>query len=200
MTNILDDFNTGALQALSARAGWGTGHWSGTLDLRTDAVPTYATTGLGAPAGNLWAANFTTDHESMFTYGTTLDTVEIIGRANSTTAPSQGYTGRVTNFGTFEIDTRAGATLVSGSGATPAAGDSFRLRCIAATILLDYRPVGNGWANILAVTDTTYTTGTFIGMHLASGGAFIDEFGGGVILPDAPAAGVNFLRKGDRRA
>lgn len=185
MTVVLDSFNAGALQDLPTRAGWGTGHWSGTLDLQTDAVPTKATAAHGSPAGNIWAANFTTDHDSMFTYGATINTVEIVGRSDSSSAPSQGYTGRVTNFGTFEIDLRSGATLVSGSGATPAAGDSYRLSCVGTLISLDYRPSGGAWVNILSGSDATYTTGTFIGIHIASTSSDIDEFGGGIFVPTA---------------
>lgn len=186
MTAVLDDFNTGALQDLNTRAGWGTGHWSGTLNLKTDAVPTKATAASGSPAGNIWAANFTADHDVMFTYGATINTVEICARVDSSSSPAAGYTGRVTNFGTFEIDTRAGATLTSGSGATPAAGDSFRLACVGTLLTLDYRPSGGAWGQILSVTDATHTTGTFIGIHIGSTSSDIDEFGGGIFA--APVA------------
>lgn len=180
--DILDSFNTGASQDLSTRAGWGTGHWSGTLDLQTDSVPTKATAAHGSPAGNIWAANFTTIHYVLFTYGATLNTVEIVARLDSTTAPSQGYSGRVTNFGAVEIDLRSGGVVTSGTFAAPAAGDSYRLVCSGPTLMLDRRPSGGAWVNLLTGSDSTYTTGTFIGIHEASTSSDIDEFGGGVYV------------------
>lgn len=178
-TAILDPFNTGASQTLPTRTGWAPGHWTGTLDLKTDATPTKATTSLGTPASNIWAANYTTDHEVMFTFGTTIATVQLLGRVNSTSVPSAGYVGYVSS-GNQEIQTRAGASIAVGSAIVPIAGDSFRLRCVGSIISLDYRPFGGVWVNILTVVDTTYTTGTFIGIHVAAGAPDIDEFGGGI--------------------
>lgn len=196
---ILDSFNAGATQALSARSGWAAGHWTGTLDLRTDAVPTKATTALGTPANNIWAANFGTDHESMFTYAAGLGTTHLLARVNSTTAPSQGYVGHIA-AGNQEIQTRAGATLASGSTITPAAGDSFRLRCVGSLITLDYRPAAGSWSNILSVTDTTYTTGTFIGIHAPSGTPEYDEFGGGAVSLGTGGVGTTSFNLHAKRA
>lgn len=198
MTAILDDFNTGASQDLPTRTGWGSTHWSGSLDLKTDAVPTYATTTNGVPAGNIWAANFGTDHESMFTFGSVIGTIQLLGRVNSATGVvSAGYVGYCSD-GNQEIQTRAGATIASGSALSPlVAGDSFRLVCYGTLISLDYRPSGGSWGNILSVVDSTYTTGTFIGMHTTSGTSpRIDEFGGGVFTPPVTTRGLLLLGVG----
>lgn len=200
MTTVLDSFNAGATQALSARAGWGTGHWSGTLDLQTDAGPTYATTGLGTPAGNIWAGNLTSDHEVSFTYGSVIGSLLIVARVNSSSAPSAGYVGNISNGGTTDLELRSGASISGGTVLSPSAGDTFWLGCLGSFIYLDYQPAAGARSTIQSATDTTYTVGTFIGIHVGSGSPRIDSFGGDPVLPAPGMAGINFLRKGDRRA
>lgn len=192
---VLDSFNAGASQDLPTRAGWGTTHWSGTLDLKTDAAPTYASTLNGVPAGNIWATNFTTDHEVEFTFGSVIGTMQLLGRVNSATgAVSAGYVGYCAD-GNQEIQTRAGATIASGSSLSPiVAGDSFKLICYGTLITLHYRPSGGSYSQILSVTDSTYTTGTFVGIHTTSGASpRIDEFGGGIYTPTPPVLSARGL-------
>jgi hypothetical protein len=182
---VLDGFNTGASQDLTARAGWSaTGHFSGSLSLKTDAGPTYASTLNGTPAGNIWGTGVTTDHEASFKVGSVFGTTFLVARQDSAAAPSQGYVGYVSS-GNQEIQNRAGTTLASGSGITPAAGDEFRFRCVGSVLTLDYKPSGGVWRNLLAVVDTQWTTGTFIGIHAPSGAVQIDSFGGGAVSATA---------------
>lgn len=185
----LDNFNTGANQNVSVRAGWGSGT-IGTFSLKTDAGPTYASTLNGTDAGNVWAANLTTDHECYFTFGSVQGTTMLFARMDSSSAPSQGYVGYVSS-GNYEIQTWAGATLAKTAGPGNAAGDSYRLRCVGSRITLDYRVAGGNWFNLLSVYNTLHTTGTFVGLYVASGAPRIDDFGGGAIAAASTEA-INF--------
>lgn len=186
MTTILDSFNTGANQALSARAGWGAGHYIfGDVDFKTDAVPTTATTSLGVPASNLWGTGFGTDHEVLITFGSTIATTYILGRVDTgSTTATQGYAGRISSAGNHEIVNRGGSTLASGTASAPSAGDSFLFRCYGTLLTLDYRPVSGSFSNVISINDSLYTTGSFIGVY-TGGSDTLDEFGGGSYAPPA---------------
>lgn len=188
-TPALDTFNAGALQALSTRTGWGSGHFIGTdFDLKTDATPTKASTSLGVPASNVWATNFTSDHCAWFTFGASTGSgVQLMTRLDSSTTPTAGYMGVCTNFGTFEIRTRGGTTLASITTTAAAAGDSYRFCCFGTVLQLDRMLSGSGvWDNLLVVADATHTTGAFIGTYVGSGTPDIDTFGGSA-LPYVPS-------------
>lgn len=201
-TTTQDDFNTGASQALTARAFWSsTARASGSMS--TDSVPTYATAG-GSVFGNMSNAVFAADQEVWATFETAPGAGGVQLEARWDIAAGNGYaliyTGGILNIRV--VTGFSGAAQVgSNYSVTPATGDSFGLELIGTTISAYYKTAAGSWTQVVTGTDSTYnTSGRINVLGFGSPGAQIGSFGGGEIVTVSPQAGVNFERQGDRRA
>lgn len=183
---VLDSFNAGASQALSARSGWGSGHWQvGDADWTTDAAPTYASNN-NVLASNMWATPFSTNHEATTLHGPTIDSLLLITRGDSATAAAltTGYLARIGFSGAMSLELLSTSTLASGTFAAPLAGDAFAFQAFGNRLgLYRYLAAGGGWTCLLSVVDTTYPNGRYIGIAGTVGNApKFDSFGGGDII------------------
>lgn len=185
---ILDSFNAGATQLLTARAGWSaTGfHSAGNISWRTDAVPTVAdnTNTPTTAHSNMWATQFAADQYAGFTYGAggTPDDIQIITRGAALSGSgTTGYEMYVRWNGEIRLQ-RDGTVLARVQTPTPAAGDSFCCQAIGNILYAWVRRSGGSWVLMLAVTDTTYAGAGYIGFEqVASGTATVTEFFGGAV-------------------
>lgn len=191
-TGVLDSFNAGASQNLTARSGWG-GTVLFTADaasLATDTVPTFATSTLGA--SNFWNTQFQ-DAEVYCKYngstfaGAGLNVYARITATGSVTA--YGLTINTTS-GVWQLQRYAASVATSiGSSATQAisVGDSFGLECIGSAIKGYYQAGAGAWTQIVSVTDSTITTTGNIGLGDSPGqGHKFDSFNGGAAIAGAP--------------
>lgn len=192
---LLDDFNAGATQLLTARAGWSaTGFASaGNISWRTDAVPTVAdNTNTPATAhSNMWGTQFAADQEAGFTYGAagTPDDIQIVVRGAALGNGTTAYELYVRWNGELRIQ-RDGTVLARVQQAAPTAGDSYCLQAIGSTLYAWCRRSGGSWVCLLAVIDTTYSGAGYIGFEqVATGTATVTEFFGGAISSDATDSG-----------
>lgn len=187
-TTVLDDFNTGANQALSTRAGWSASHCVGFGDFTTDAVPTKAVS--ASQGDNIWGTQFT-DVEAYFTIA------DWTGGSGSwqlyarfgTAAAQNGY--RVSHFtGTILLQTvtGGGTSNLASASLTLAAGDAMGISCIG-SLITGYTKVGAGdWTAFGSATDATYAGPGNIGAVAQAAGLNMDSFGGGAFVTGgAPA-------------
>lgn len=183
-TPILDDFNAGANQGLSTRAGWANGVRAlGFSDFTTDAVPTKAV----APGGggdNVWGTQFT-DCEAYFQIADwpgSGGSWQVFARY-TTAATKNGY--RVSHFsGTILLQQMTGGASTNlGSGSlTLAAGDWMGIECIGTTIS-GYTKIGAGaWTQFATASDATYAGPGNIAMTTDTPGNNVAAFGGGAIV------------------
>lgn len=202
VTGVLDSFNAGALQNLSARAGWSASDHviSGAGDLTTDAVPTYASG--GGNNGNAWATTFN-DCEVWVTFAVLPNPNFVNLYARWNTAANSGYEltffpvgGGSFNVGATRRDSGSGTSLGSTSP-TLSAGDSIGLSCIGSAVTSYYKQGAGAWTQSATATDATYVSGV-LGIYGNDSTYHVDAFGGGDPGP-GPLVGANFLRKGDRR-
>lgn len=181
-TSVLDSFNAGANQAVSARAGWSGSRALGMGDFTTDAVPTKAVSAGGGD--NVWGTQFT-DVEAYFKIA------DWPGSANSwqvfarygTVAAQNGY--RVSHFsGTILLQRMAAgaATSLGSASVTLAPGDYMGIECIGSTISGYYKVGAGAWVQFATATDATYAGPGNIAMTTDGTGNNVDEFGGGAVV------------------
>lgn len=180
-TPILDDFNAGANQALSARAGWSSLRCVGFGDFTTDAVPTKAVS--SGTGDNIWGTAPPGDVEAYFkiadwTGGS--GSWQLYARFG-TAAAQNGY--RISHFtGSILLQTvtGGGTSNLASASLTLAAGDSMGISCVG-TLITGWTKIGAGaWTAFGSATDATYASGN-IGVVAQAAGLNLDEFGGGAI-------------------
>lgn len=181
---VLDDFNTGASQALTARAGWfGSVRASGGMS--TDVVPTYAKGVDGVVGGNIWNTIFAADQEvwATFKIAPTTGGLQIEGRFDA--VPGNGY-ACIYNGGTMSIvrlDAFGGGPQVgSNFSVTPAIGDSMGMAMVGTTISGWFKTAAGSWTQVITGTEATYNAPGRIDMlTFGTPSAQIDVFGGGAV-------------------
>lgn len=200
-TGVLDSFNSGASQALTARTGWGSGHIdSGDFSFETDATPTVASTAaLGTPASNMWGSSLSANQEVFYVLGT-LDSVQLVLRAESGTAASisDGYLAVVGFGGSVQLETVGGTTLLNSTIVAPVSTDTFLFQAVGSVMTLWKQKTSGPWTAVMTVTDATWAGAGFIGMRAGSGNTpTINAFGGGgltaAVVPYQPAFTFGFL-------
>jgi hypothetical protein len=186
-TSVLDPFNVGASQNLTARTGigWSSGgKWnSGDGTWVTDSAPTYATNN-NLLASNIWNTLFGPDMEVGIVEGSVIDTVILLLRGNSNTgAQTGGYICRVGWNGICSIETVGTTVLSSITIAAPAAGDQFVFQARGPNLALwRKRANDNYWVIVCSAYSTTYSGTGYIGIAGAAGNnARIDSFTGGTV-------------------
>lgn len=197
-TPVLDSFNAGATQLLTARTGIG---WSsvglyGPTDVswRTDAVPTVADCTL-TPASahsNLWGTLYAANQEAWFTYGSGIDSVTLIARGDvlSSSGISSSYKFGVGFSGYLELAQHNTVLVSANVVPSPVAGDSYCLQVVGSNLYGWKRPSGGAWTLMLAAVNAAFTNAGYIGIleTSASNIATITDFGGGESPYVAPAA------------
>lgn len=187
-TPILDSFNSGALQALTARAGWGTGPLGpSTTGYATDATPTLATS--PGTDGNYWN-DTSTDCECYCTvkaFDNVQDTMQIAARITAVGGTWTAYAvasdrGTTTDFQIVKW-VAGGETLLGASPSTTVVpGDGMGISVIGNVITSWYRSgLGGVWVQKDQITDSSITGPGFIGgvRHLFNFTNSFDDFGGG---------------------
>lgn len=191
-TAVLDNFNTGATQNLTARAGWGASPFLTTQSsFQTDAVPTKA--GLTAIAGNNWGTLTWADMEAYLTlvaFVPSADIFHLCGRIQAFGASPTYYALRLaavaaTDFQLIKIVAGTTTALGTNTSTTITAGDSIGIDIIGTQIRSYYKSGAGSWTLKDTVTDSAITgTGAIGCRHLTgSAAATIDDFGGGLIAP-----------------
>lgn len=192
-TPILDDFNTGGAQALTARAGWGSSAFLTTqTSFTTNATPTTADG--SSPGGNNWAATWT-DMEAYCTlaaWSGTTDEFLICARIQAFGASPTYYAidlGNIAATGVELIKVVAGARTQLASTTNPFTnGDSYGIDVLGTTITAYYRSGAGVWQQLLQTTDSSITGLGSIGFrHILTSSVSIDNFGGGDLSPAAKA-------------
>lgn len=195
-TPVLDSFNVGASQSLTARAGWSATDTLGTIltsfgSLATDTVPTYAANNA---AGNAWATSFT-DCEVWATVSVLpiVNQIRLVARWD--TAGQNGYElqcfpvgGGNYQIGLFKYvgGTQTGLVSESPMVPAPANGDSFGFSVIGSTLTAYHKPSAGGWTQHLTTPDSSITASGVIGLVSVEAAVRFDEFGGGAVSPAAP--------------
>lgn len=186
-TSVLDDFNTGASQNLTARAGWGaTPFFSSEPTLTTDSAPTYAV-GAAGFRSNYWSGTFTNCELWIVLSGTAAGAVTIYvrgGNVNTTTATGY-YLDWDTTGGAWSLRYWNGTSSqalsggnVTGSGTTLNAGDSIGINAVGTTFEAWYRASAGSWTLMGSSTDSTAASGVLA--IETSSTQQIDSVGGGV--------------------
>ena len=201
-TPVLDSFNAGASQALTARTGWdSTIMRPGLLTLTTDSVPTKAVSTV-AGKSNVWNDPKVRDSETWCTLADwTAGTHQLYlsTRVTNQTSAWELYClqiGPAANYFQlirFKAGGGAGtAALGSNQLVTCATGDSIGIRVVGTTIEAHRKPAAGAWALVYSVVDTAaaaFTTpGKYGGVFLYGGN--IDEMGGGAIPQELAISGV----------
>lgn len=193
-TTVLDDFNTGANQALSARAGWSASHlYPGTADFTTDSVPTKAVS--TGNSDNAWGTNFTDVEVYMTVAAAPAQQTDLYARWSGS-GTMNGYSlfsfsatgGNL--FYLARIDNNVHTTLSSQPVQVLGALDSIGLRVVGSALEGWYKSSGGAWTMLVSATDSTYTGAGMIGMDNYSSGDAITEFGA-----NAPPAAVQPVRR-----
>lgn len=192
-TGVLDDFNAGAAQLLTARAGWNNVILeTGTNSFKTDAVPTVAQNNLAGQHGsNSWATQ-AQDTEVWMDFGTYVNTQTQLYLRLSTTniATATGYQLDYVTSGTWSINRwNSGAAVnvaTKVGGPVLGSGDSIGFAMRGTTIAAFYKPAAGIWQVVVQGTDATYAAAGYFGMELVATTPVnnIDRVGGGtVVLP-----------------
>jgi len=197
-TSVLDDFNNGAAQVLTARSGWGsTIYWTGEVSAQTNALPDGATvSATGAWKSNWWSRDGSMgDCEVWYTIGA----LGSFGQQIVSTRGNNQNTGNVTDYelaitpdnGVYSLDRYISGVPVNldpGNGRTTggtsmATGDAIALASIGPIHEVWYKPVGTPWRLVTASTDATTATGV-LGLQLRWNTSIgsISDFGGGPLF------------------
>jgi hypothetical protein len=198
--NLLDNFNAGASQALTARAAWSATEWgsfAGGISFTTDATPTLCNPNVGNATGNKTALA----GQNCFAWGTWTAAgngdQHILGTRCSGTATAQtGYavlfTGGSTGYSIRRYVAGASTTLLTVAGLSTTVPMTMAISVVGAHVQA-WVALGSGavvWTTIGEVFDETITTpGSVAGIRYAPTGglgASVDAVGGGVIEGDFP--------------
>jgi hypothetical protein len=199
ITGVLDSFNAGAFQNLSARSGWSATIFVHTW--QTDSTPTLAQVPT-ASAGNMWATQWQ-DAECWATASIGAGpTFSLCCRIQDFSQFGRTYyASRFDGFGNvvlLSMVSNAATTIGSASlGGAPPAGSSFGVEATGSTISTYYKASGGSWSQIISVTNTDITATGNIGM-IAEGSNSIssDEFGGGQgVVPSSSRSRITVVRQ-----
>lgn len=186
-TGLLDSFNAGASQNLTARAGWsGSVLVTASTTMVTDAGPTYAVDD-GANAGsNYWNTQWV-DSECWIVVKSYSGAVFYLdGRITATgtlTAYRLKYDG--TNLGLEKVIAGVATVIGATSAQTVVAGDSLGLECNGTAIKGYYKSGAGAWTEVCTATDSAITATGNIGMQgpfTGGTGTQVDDFNGGAIV------------------
>lgn len=187
-TAVLDAFNTGASQNLTARAGWSASIFpSAGVTYVTNATPTVATC-IGAGGGNQWGTAFA-DMEAYVTltvFNSASDTFEIAARVTNVGASYTYYAVRMANSAATDLQIvkwNSGVKTNIGTLQSQAftAGDSVGISVIGTTIKSYYKVGAGAWTLKDTVTDASITGSGRVGFnHVFSFTNTLDNFGGGL--------------------
>lgn len=201
-TGVLDNFNAGASQALTARSGWaGTairqflGNWG-----TTDSVPTEAV-GSGGSADNYWNAS-AADSECWYKIGSVAPSFGQHGPCVRIQNPAAAgcscyliYTGAgaSTDFQIWKINSGVFTAIGTNTSVTISVGDSIGISVVGTTILAFYKSGAGAWVQKDSATDSSITGSGFVaGVLNDSGVAWrMTDFGGGAIVSDITDAGTS---------
>lgn len=207
VTGVLDNFNSGANQALTSRTGWGAtgirqfiGNWG-----TTDSVPTEAV-GNGVGSGdNYWNAT-AADSEAWYKIGSVAPSFGQHGPAVRIQNPSAAgcscyliYTGAgaSTDFQIWKINSGVFTAIGTNTTVTISVGDSIGISVVGSTILAFYKSGAGAWVQKDSATDSSITGSGFVsGVINDSGVAWrMTDFGGGALVSgtDWTTAGVSRL-------
>jgi len=192
-TPVLDDFNTGATQNLTARSGWGATAMLGLTTYATDSVPTKATS--SSTGGNFWGTSWA-DHEAwmgIVSYNPALETFSLCARITDTSTGTY-YAVNMSNSATTDfqiVKVISGARTAIGvlNSQTVGAGDSVGMSVIGTQITSYYKASAGSWTQMDTVSDSSITGAGFIGWRAHQAVLQeIDQFGGGPpVVFGAPA-------------
>jgi len=189
-SGILDSFTRA--NSASLGANWGEDIYAGGgsgLSISSNAV----TADGGFDDGWWSAASFNAGQEVFFTVTTipnTSGSAYVFARLQSPgTSGVDGYnlivsrTGTSTWTWTINRVDNGTDTVLSGTGSTQALanGDAIGLRISGSTLGAWYRASGGSWTELFTRTDSTYSSGGYIGFGLGDSYAVGDDFGGGNI-------------------
>jgi hypothetical protein len=184
-TPILDEFDVGANQNLTARPGWGSTVFFGGTDtsMKTDAVPTTAIhSGTPTWSGNWWNQE-ARDSEVWGTFAAPGGTTWLYLRAagQNTATPNAYFLTWIAGTGAFTLGVMtAGSTPGSSQGSQVlSAGDSIGMQAIGKRISAWYQPSGGAWTQVFGLDDTTWNTGV-PAWEINQGGQTWARVGGGV--------------------
>lgn len=179
-----DDFSraSGPLELIGSGAGW-----QGSTGLWTTTAAGAASRSSGVAGTNAVAVLGTLDSDdqevsAVLTRQGGSGNVGIIARANGSAVAFTGYNARLTGTGLYTLSKVIGGTTTNIGGpqttGTYVAGDRITLRCVGTTISL----LVNGVV-LYSVTDTSVTTGRYVGMRAAGAGTapWLDNFAAVVI-------------------
>lgn len=186
-TSVLDDFNTGASQALTARAAWSSSITRASGTMSTDSVPTYATGVAGSVLGNATNTVFNADQEAWATFNTAPGAGGFQIEARYDAAAGNGY-ALVYTGGVLEIvqlnGFSGGSQIGSNFSVTPAGGDSLGMQLIGTSITGWYKTAAGAWTQVISGTDSLHnTTGRLTILTFGSPSAQCDAYGGGNYSP-----------------
>ena len=92
-------------------------------------------------------------------------------------------------IGLYRVDNGAFTNLGGLQSQEYAVGDCLGLRCAGSAITVYFKPAAGAWAQVLSVTDATYSAAGPVGLG-AEGAGRLDDFGAGTIaLTSAAASG-----------
>ena len=188
-TGVLDSFNAGANQNLTARSGWGASVlFTGDTSLTTNATPDRARTGGVVTYSNFYNTSYGADSECWVTMITAIASngLDLYARITATGTVT-AYNLSVTTAGLFQLGkyiTGTGTNLGSSATQAVAAGDSIGLEVIGSTLKGYYKAAAGGWTQLVSATDSAITTAGNIGFDMSgsSPNEGFDLFAGGTVV------------------
>lgn len=183
-TPILDDFNTGASQALTARSGWAAlAFFAGETTLTTDSAPTYAEATTPGTYYSNYRSDLTGDDcETWVTLAATGADFYLYARIDQTSGNGYYFSAVGGNITLNKMAGFVGAGVIATIAQGVGIGDSAGISCVESTITAWYKPSAGSWSSVLQVTDTTYPGGGAGASYTAfeaQGLSRFTEFGGG---------------------
>lgn len=199
-TTVLDSFNAGALQALTARAGWNAGAiWTGDTSLQTDAVPTKAS-GVGTWNDNYWDTPYADGDFTVTFAGTLSNYFDIYARLTAVGSPTGYALGINAVTGNWFLGKYvAGVYTDFPSIGTrfskfPGAGDQARLVLQGQQLSAYFKPSGGTWQLVASASDAAITGSGYWGVDVGGTASPIDTWVGGAI--GAPLASETLTDSG----
>lgn len=208
---VLDAFNVGALQDLTARAGWDASAictTSSATSMKTDAGPTYAKSPSGV-GENAWGTPATDTEVYILcgsTFGDLASSFRLFARLNNRGDPYDAYElivneGGSGNWLLNRVSAGTPTTLVSSFNHVVGPTDLIGLEVIGNQLAAYFNQAGGGWVQEYLVTDSTFTGAGAFGMRFDELTSRVNSFGGGSVSVATPTqAGVGFELGANRGA
>lgn len=185
-TGVLDNFNTGASQNLTSRAGWNVAVLVSGSTYLTDGTPTAAT--ITVPGGNWWGTTWV-DSEvfvTLTTFTPATDRFDLCARITNGGANPTMYALRLANSGTndFQIGKFSASASFTALGTLQSQvitnGDSIGLSVIGSQVTSYYKSGAGAWTQMDTLSDSSITGAGGIGFkHGLTVTNTVDNFGGG---------------------